>query len=153
MNRVMACGSAALVLALAGGGAAQASAASDAFAKCLVDSSTGKDRMQFIRWFFGALSVNPNVATMATTTQAQRDDAARGAMASIERLVMVDCRKEALAALHQDGPEAMRTSFEVFGRTAAAELMSDPAVGKDLSRLESFSDTAKWSALMQEAKK
>jgi len=153
MKTVMGCAAAALVLASAAGGAAQASPASDAFGKCLIESSTGKDRILFIRWFFGALSVNPNVSSLATTTQAQRDEAASGAMASMERLVMIDCRKEALAALRQDGPDAMRASFEVFGRTAATELMGDPAVAQELGRLESFSDSAKWGALMEEAKK
>jgi hypothetical protein len=143
----------ALGLALAVGGQAAASAESDAFGKCLVESSTGKDRVIVMQWFFAALSVNPNVESFSSATPDLRASVTKQAAMVLERLVLVDCRAEAVAAIKHDGPQALETSFEVFGRSAAAELMADPAVTKQMNSISLYTDNNKWAALVDEAKK
>jgi hypothetical protein len=140
----------ALLIAMALGGQAQAGPASTALAKCLVDSSTGKDHVVFMQWFFAALSVNPSVQSFAATTKDQRNDAARGAAAVFDRLVLVDCRKEAVAAEREDGNASLSTGFEAFGRIAVTELMADPNVTKEMSALGDYLDKPKWTALAAE---
>jgi len=152
MNKI-AIGTAIVAAMLLLGTAAQASPASDAFGTCLVQSSTGKDRVIFVRWFFNALSMNPNVQARATATPEQRAETTRQAADVFQRLVFVDCHAEALTAIRADGQQALETAFSAFGKSAANELMSDPAVAKELGALGNDTDNAKWTALMAEAKK
>lgn len=146
-------GLAALSVAASVGATAYAGPASDALGRCLVQSSTGRDRTLFVQWFFAALSVNPEVQAYASTTKEQRVAVTQKAAQLLQRLVYVDCHTEAVAAIKQDGQQALGTSFEVFGRSAATELMSDPAVVKEMGALDEYTDAAKWTALMEEAKK
>jgi hypothetical protein len=149
----VACGLAAVAIAIGFANVAQAGPATDAFGKCLVQSSTGKDRTVFVQWFFAALSANPNVKDFATSTKEQREAVTRQTVAVFQRLVLVDCRAEAIAAIRQDGTQALSSSFEVFGRAAAVELMSDPAVQKEMNGLSDYADNQKLGELMEEAKK
>ncbi|MBC6983583.1 hypothetical protein [Caulobacter sp. 17J80-11] len=144
---------AALTVALGAAGAAHAGPASDAFGKCLVESSTGKDRIVFVQWFFAALSTHPNVSAIASVTPEQRAAYTRQAATVMDRLVLVDCHAEAVAAVQQDGPESMNESFRLFGQAAAGELLSNPAVNKEMSALGAYVDNAKWGELMDKAKK
>lgn len=134
-------------------GRAYAGPASDAFGKCIVESSTGKDRIIFVQWFFVALSVNPNVQSLTAITPERRALVTRQAAEVMQKLALIDCRSEAVAAIRQDGSQAMETGFSAFGRAAARELMTDPAVSKELSALTDQTDRAKWNALLEEAKK
>jgi hypothetical protein len=145
-------GLAAAAMAAAISGRAYAGPASDAFGKCIVESSTGKDRIVFVQWFFAALSVNPNVRSLSAVTPDQRAFVTREAAQVMQRLTLVDCHAAAVAALRQDGLEAMRTGFAAFGRVATQELMTDPAVSKQLSAFAEDTDQAKWASLIQEAK-
>ena len=124
-----------VALALSVAGSAAASPATDTFGKCLVESSTGKDRIIVMQWFFAVLSVNPNVQTYAAATPEQRQAIARQAAGVLQRLVLTDCRTEAVAAIKSDGSHGIQTSFEVFGRMAATELITDPAVQKEMNAM------------------
>ncbi len=152
MKRI-ASGAAVLAITLAVNSPVQAGPASSALGKCLVQSSTGKDRIVFMQWFFAALSVNPNVATFAVTTKDQRDAATRNAAEVFDRLIFTDCHAEAEAAEREDGDTALSTGFEAFGRIAVTELMSDPKVGKEMSTLGDYVDKAKWATLANIGKK
>jgi hypothetical protein len=144
---------AALAMAASLSSGAHAGPATDAFGTCLVQSSTGKDRIVFVQWFFAALSVNPNVQAYAGSTKEQRAAVTKQTAEVFQRLILTDCHAEAVAAIRQDGTQALSSSFEVFGRSAAVELMSDPAVEKEMSALSDYVDNAKLTALIAEAKK
>jgi hypothetical protein len=144
---------AAVAIAAVNGGKVHAGSASDAFGKCVVESSMGKDRLVVVKWFFAALSANPNVQSLAAITPEQRAVVIRQAADVIQRLTLIDCHSEAVAAIRQDGSYAMRAGFEALGKAAAMELMSDPTVTKQLSAVNDQSDMAKWNALLEEAKK
>src|ERR1700735_3792065 len=122
MNKIIG-GAAVFAATLLLGTVAQASPASDAFGRCMVQSSTGKDRVIFVRWFFNALSMNPNVQASTSTTPQQRAETTRQAADVFQRLVFVDCHAEAVAAVRADGQQALESAFEAFGRSAAGELM------------------------------
>lgn len=134
-------------------GAAQASPQSDALSKCLVESSTGKDRVVFVKWLFAALSANPDVAPLAKVTPDEQTDLNRQAASIVQRLILTDCHAEAVAAIRQDGEAVLSTSFEPFGRVAAQELMSDPSVGRALASVGDYIDHKAWADLIDEAKK
>ena len=100
---------------------------------------------------FSALSANPALRGMADTSPEQRAAYNKELAATFERLSLVDCRKEMVAAFKADGTDAMRGAFEVMGRRAAEQLMSDPAAAKELERFGEYLDKAKWEQLGREA--
>jgi hypothetical protein len=142
----------AMLLTLVAGGA-QASPESNALGKCLVDSSTGKDRVVFVQWLFAALSANPDVAPLASITPNKRTELNHQAAEIVQRLIITDCHKESVAAIRQDGDDVLSSAFEQFGRVAAQELMSDPSVGKAMASVGDNMDRKAWASLEDEAKK
>ena len=142
---------------LAGGlaicGAANAGPTSDALSKCMVAKSTPQDRVALVQWYFAALSVNASVKPYTTFTPDQRVAVTKHAVDIMQRLIITDCRQEALTALHQDGAPALQSSFEALGRQAAGELTSDPAVVKQMSSAITYADPAKWATFLQAATK
>jgi hypothetical protein len=136
------------------GGAARASPETDAFGKCLIQSSTGADRTVFVQWVFAAMSMHPDVQALGTVAPDKRA-AIDAKMADVmQRLVLVACRTEAVAAYRQDGPQvAMSTSFETFGRVAASDLFADPKVTAEVASLTSYFDAARWGELVEASKK
>lgn len=132
--------------------AAQAGPAVDAFGKCLVQSSTGKDRIAFIRWMYAAMSAHPDVRSTSAISPELRNEISAQAGAVMDRLVLNDCHAQAVAAVREGGATAVASSFEVFGRVAMTELMADPSVGKELNALSSHIDEARWNQLAAEAK-
>lgn len=97
--------------------------------------------------------MNPNVQSFSSSTKEQRIVVARQTAAILQRLLLTDCHAEAVAAVREDGQGALSSSFEMFGRAAAQELMSDPAVQKEMGATGSYLDAAKIGALIEEAKK
>jgi hypothetical protein len=150
--KIIVSAAASLAIAATAAGAAQAGPASDTFGTCLVQSSTGKDRIVFVQWMFAALAANPNVASMANVSPERRAELSRQGAEVMQRLILKDCHAEAVAAIRQDGEQAITASFQLFGQAAARELMSDPAVEKEMSGLDAYLDRARWNALIEEAK-
>jgi hypothetical protein len=132
-------------------GPASADVYSDDLAKCLVAKSTENDRVAFMRWFFAAMSASPAVSDMVKTDAVQRREYALRTGKLIERLLTVDCRKEAVLAVKYEGARTFETSFELFGRVAVQGLMADPAVDREMSAIGEGADQSKFEALAREA--
>ena len=131
--------------------AALASEASDRLGHCMVENSSPKDQAALMRWMFSALSLNPSLAAMSSLTTAQRDEVSKGAGALFNRLMLQDCRQEAVAALKADGTKAFEAAFATLGERAAEQLLSDSASSAELQKLGAYFDEAKWAELAKEA--
>jgi hypothetical protein len=150
MKRVVVAAMALAALALSTQ-SAQAGPYGDAFSKCLADSSSGKDRVMFVRWMFVALAAHPDLQSLSKVTPAEREGATRDMAGVVNRLILVDCRKEAVAVLQNEGELGFERGFESFGKLAAQELMGNPAVASSLEGFSQYMDAASWAALMKEA--
>jgi hypothetical protein len=131
-------------------GAASAGVFSDDLAKCLVAKTSPADRTVFIQWMFAAMTANPAVASLSNMTEAQRTTHTQQAGALMQRLLLDDCRKDTVAAIRNEGPEALRQSFGVLGEVAMQNLLNDPAVSKEVSGLAASLDKARWADLAKE---
>lgn len=142
-----------LSLMLAGGAISPAFAgpASDAFGRCLVQSSTGRDRLNLVRWIFAAMAQHPEVKALSSLTPQQRMGYARDAGATVERLLTKDCRAESVAAIREGGPVAFQQAFQLFGQTAVQELITDPAVQGEFAGLANSMDKDALESLAKEA--
>src|SRR3978361_2387515 len=86
-------------------GPASASAYSDDMGKCLVEKLTDQDKIDLIKWVYSSISEAHVVKEMSTVTAAQRKQFNRAAARLIDRLVLVDRHKEAVAALKNGGED------------------------------------------------
>lgn len=133
-------------------GSAPASAGiySDALAKCLVTRTSDTDKSEFVRWIFAGLSASPLVAGMSDVTDKQHDEINRTTAALIDRLILADCRNEAVEAIKYEGPSSFETGFGVLGQVATRSLLTDPVVSQSITAFSQFLDRPKWDAMMKE---
>src|SRR5690348_9773307 len=97
------------------GPVAQAGVYTDDLSKCLVKSSNRADRSVLVQWIFSGLSLHPAVQPFVSITEEQRDAFNEKAAALLSRLLVDDCRKEAIVALKYEGTAAFDASFQVLG--------------------------------------
>lgn len=132
-------------------GQARADVYADDLGKCLVNATTATDRTTFVQWMFAEASLNPAVREMTVVTPAQREQFSRAIAAIANRLLLKDCRAQAVAAMKYDGGEALGPAFQMLGIVAGRELMSQPDVAKAAARFITYLDTAQFQALGREA--
>ncbi|HLK26747.1 MAG TPA: hypothetical protein VKT30_18990 [Caulobacteraceae bacterium] len=142
----------AFAVAVAAATSAFAGPASEALGKCVADSSSRADRMLFVRWFVAALSADPDVRSGAPAAPEVRERLTRETADIVQRLVTTDCREQAVAALREDGLSAVASASETFGRSMAAELVSNPAVARAVYQLAAQMDQSQLETLLEDSR-
>jgi len=117
--------------------------------KCLVKSTTEKDKTDLVRWIFAAVSVHPDVSGLVSVTDAQRTEMTRSVGELFERLLTKSCREQFRDATKYEGDQTLVTSFSVLGQVAMRGLMEHPTVTKGLGELDAFVDKDKLKAALQ----
>ncbi|MDZ7812368.1 MAG: hypothetical protein U5L74_04330 [Ideonella sp.] len=140
---------AAAVLLVATPSATVAQTTTESLGRCLGDNTSGKERKDLARWLFTAMSNHPDMKLIAKVSEADQDQATRSAAALFTRLLSETCAKEAKAAVAEGGPVAMQAGFEMLGRLAMMELMSNRDVAAAMGSLEKNMDRAKIEAAMR----
>ena len=87
---------------------------------------------------------------MTNLTAEGRDTIYKVGSALFQRLVLVDCRKEAVVALRADGEDAVADGFQTLGKRASTQLLSDPAAKIEMQKLFQYLDRPKWGDLFKE---
>jgi len=123
----------------------------DDLTRCVVAKSTDADKLALMRWVFSAMSAHPAVADLSKTTAEQRTAIARQSGDLMIRLLFDDCHAQSVAAIKYEGPESLKSSFEVLGKIAMQGLMTDPAVQNGMASLGTPTATEKLKALAKEA--
>ena len=130
---------------------AQAGVFGDDLSRCLVNHLTDTDRNALMAWMFSAISADPKLQKYTTLDRAGRDRIADAAAGVSQRLMVSDCRKEAVAALKSEGEDTLMTSFEEVGRAATQQLFRSPEAQAELESLGKGFDKEKLKALLSEA--
>jgi hypothetical protein len=137
-----------LMLALvAYAGFAHAGVYSDDMAKCLVASTSQKDKVALVRWIFANAALHPDVASISRVSSTERETLDRGAAALLEKLLTESCRKQTEDAIRYEGPMAFQLSFQVLGQVAMKELMSNKDVAAGFQGFAKYVDAKKIEAL------
>jgi hypothetical protein len=123
----------------------------DKLSKCLVDATTPSDQVVFMRWMFATLALHPAVASMARISDKEREDANKLTAALVTRLMTEDCRSEVRDVALFDGPQAIGSSFEVFGRSAMLGLMTNEKVTAGLQEFSKLVDEKKLQGVISNA--
>lgn len=129
------------------GGLAHAGVYSDDMARCLVSSTSSKDKTDLVRWIFANAALHPDVANVSSVSAEARDKLDRDIAALLERLVTDVCRKQSDEAFRYEGATAFQDSFGVLGQVAMQELMSNKDVANGFQTFAKYLDNAKFEAL------
>lgn len=131
------------VLFLIGASPATAGIYTDDLTRCLVSSTTAKDKIDLVRWFVSSMSLHPDVSKTFSISAQQRTEIDKSAAMVVQRLLTEKCRTQTRTALKNEGQTAIQTSFEVLGKEAAQELLTNPAVAKGFDSLGKYIDANK----------
>lgn len=123
----------------------------DDLSRCFVRSTTTADRQALLRWTFLAASSNPALSDLVRATEEDRVAATQATAATFNRLMLSDCRAEAVEAIRHEGPQVIQSSFQVLGEAAGIEMMTNPAALAEVERLDTFLDISGLEALGAEA--
>lgn len=117
----------------------------------MIERTSDADKTQLMRWMFAAVTKDPALAPMTNITQSERDKINKGTAELYGRLILVDCRTQTVAAIKNEGAEALGASGNALGQAAAHKLMSSPEGQQELSKFSDYFDKKGWEALGKEA--
>lgn len=119
----------------------------DNLSKCLVESTSTRDRNALVQWMFSAASLHPAVQSIASVSEQQLDEATKSTAELFMKLLTETCKQETIKALEYEGNLTLQTSFEVLGQVAGRELFSSPEVNAGMSKLDTYLDQEKLKSL------
>lgn len=122
----------------------QASPNADALGRCLLDNTSGKDRKDLARWIYVAMSVHPELGSVAKARPQDIESAQRTMGALFTRLLADQCPAQVKAVAETEGGEGMKIAFEYLGKMAMQELMSNQDVSSTLSGFQRYIDKVKF---------
>ena len=125
--------------------AANAGVYGDDMAKCLVRSTTTQDRSVLVKWIFAAAASNPEVKSMVSVTERQREKLNKSIAKLFERLLTDSCRHETQAAYKYEGKSTISSSFNLLGQVAGR-------VTRSVSGLAQYIDQQKMNDLFNSIK-
>ena len=121
----------------------------DDLSKCLVESTSTRDRAALVKWIFSAASLHPAVRSIVSVSEEQLDEANKTAADLIMKLLTESCRQETQKALKYENEVALQASFRVLGQVAGQELFSSPEVAATMSGLDKYLDEEKLKSLIK----
>lgn len=119
----------------------------DELGKCLVESTSQRDRVDLVRWMFSAAALHPAVKPISAVTAEQLNEASKVTATLFMRLLTETCRAETKDALQYEGTSTIETAFSVLGQVAGREMFSSPEVAEGLALLEKYVDSEELEAL------
>lgn len=139
----------AVVLSIAGWPVlSRAGSYADALSQCLIRATTPADQKVVLRWAFATMALDPDVASMARVTAAERAAINRQAGSLVTSLLAQSCSQPVQQALMFEGTAGVETAFEAWGRWAIAGLVTEPHVAQGMGALLQYIDIGKLMSLM-----
>ena len=130
---------------------ASAGVFTDDLSRCLVEKATDADKQVLKQWMFSAFSADPSLSPLASISASKRQQITTDAGKVYNKLLLADCRKEAVAALKNEGQHALGPSFGVLGRSVANSIFNSPAAEAEIGRLGEAFDESEFKKLFSEA--
>ena len=115
----------------------------DQLSKCLVESTSVRDRNNLVVWMFASASQHPAVKDIVIVTDEQLDEANRKMAELLMNLLTVACHDETADAFAYEGQSTIEASFTVLGSVAGREMFSSPSVGDAMAGMNEYLDEAK----------
>lgn len=113
---------------------------------CLVDSLNGKERKVLAKWIFFAMGAHPEMSSYANVNGGDRVTTDKEVAALIGRLLAEDCASQ-LAQTRQADATAINKAFELVGRVAMQELMTNQQVTGAITNYAKYIDPRHMKAI------
>lgn len=139
------------LLAMALSGQAGAGVSTDQFTQCTTNAVTAADRAALARWAFVSAGADPAVSDLVAISDAERQEVFRLAGSVLDRIVLRDCRREAVIALRSDGRASLAGGFFALGELGGRGMLSSTASQAVASSLFNYMNRAGVEALAREA--
>ena len=119
----------------------------DNLSRCLVVSTDQSDRNTLANWVFRVMAEHPNIKRKIGDVypEIQKIRADLDVAEIFTKLLIERCPTEAKEALLYEEEIAFQTAFEVLGKVAMQELMSDPAVAGEVEKFTKYIDMEAWT--------
>ena len=115
----------------------------DDLTRCIVESTTANDRIEFVKWMFFAISMHPVAKNYSSVSEEKIADANKKIAKLMMKLLTESCKEKAEKAIKYEGQIALQTSFRTLGQVAAQDLFTNPDVAAVISGLEKYLDGEK----------
>lgn len=130
--------------------AAIAGPASDSLGTCMIESLGSKDKKQLGQWIFFATAAHPDVKEYAKVPAETQKNANEYVGKLVTRLLTESCAEQVKVAAKEEGPESIKTAFELVGKIAIQELMTNKEVSASISDYAKFVDNEKITAVIKD---
>lgn len=127
---------------------AHAGSYADKLSQCLIHATTPADQKIVVRWAFATMALDPDVASMAAVSPAQREAINRQAGTVVTNLLAGACSQPVQQALMFEGPGAARAAFEAWARWAITGIAEEPQVMQGAGALLQYIDIGKLMSLI-----
>ena len=119
------------------------------FSSCLIDSLNGKERKELAKWIFMAIAVHPSIESYAKIDKVERENTDKYVGALVTKLLTKLCPSDFKQAI-KDNPLALQQGFELVGKVAMQEIMTNEATMKALAEYVKYADLESISAVTAE---
>lgn len=126
-----------------------AAPASDLLGECMIDSLTGKERKQLAQWIFFAMAAHPDIKEYSKVTLESQKSTNETIGKLVTRLLTENCVDQVKVAAKEDGQDAIRGAFELVGKVAMQELMTNKEVAASIAGYAKFVDNEKITAVLK----
>lgn len=100
----------------------------DAFAKCLVASSSTRDNIVLVKWIARLILEHPELKHLSQIADADRTKIDKDLAAFFVRVLTVDCVKEGKQATKYEGSDIYTSAFGYLGEYAMKNMMQNKNV-------------------------
>lgn len=108
--------------------------------KCLVASTTEKNKEDLVEWMFLALATYPTMSKYVTISSNDLEFVDRNAAKIFQDLLMTKCNSEIRDVIRYEGTSALESSFGYLGQTATTTLLTDPHVENRIKNFIKYID-------------
>lgn len=122
---------------------------STALGQCLADSTTGKDRRDFITWMFSSLAAHPQIHNFSNISASEKKMIDKNMAKIFTRLITEDCANQSRQVIQNEGEEGFKSAFKELGKIATQEIISNPNVDKSMGDFVSYIDENKFEDIFQ----
>lgn len=122
---------------------------SAALSTCVADSTSGKQRKDLARWVFLAMAAHPDLRQYASPEAGVAKEPTDKDVAKLfEILIAEQCATEANAAYQELGTPGIQVAFEMLGRLAMQELMTNADASAAMAAFERYVDSSRIDAVL-----
>ncbi|WP_348944214.1 hypothetical protein ABHF33_12215 [Chitinibacter sp. FCG-7] len=111
--------------------------------RCMINSTTEEEKSELVKMLFFAFSAHPTLADLQVDNPELKMQTEQNVAKILQRLLTMQCAKQARIALANEGMQGFQQGFEALGKAAAFSLNRDPNVHKALGGFMQYVDLTK----------